>query len=194
MVGVSNVDPGVPSYEELAALVVTLTAQLQQAQARIAELEAQRGRDSTNSSTPPSQDSLAAKGKRRAQRSQRVRSKDRKPGGQPGRAGSGLMPAVAPDRTETASTAGLPCSGCGGDLADAVEAGMGWCQVWDIPPVRLERVHWLLPKRRCGCGKITTASVPFGQAGTVTYGLNVNAAAVVCWDRRATWRWSAPRC
>jgi transposase len=86
---VSNVDPGEPSYEELAALVVGLTAELAQARARIAELEARLGKDSTNSSSPSSQDSPAAKGKRRAQRSQRVRSKDRKPGGQPGHAGSG---------------------------------------------------------------------------------------------------------
>ena len=50
------------------------------------------------SSTPPSRDSLAARGKRRTQRSQRVRSKDRNPGGQAGRKGSGLTPAAAPDR------------------------------------------------------------------------------------------------
>ena len=177
--GMSDVDPYAPSYQELAALVVTLTAQLERAQARIAELEARLGKDSTNSSTPPSQDSLAAKGKRRAQRSQRVRSKDRKPGGQPGRQGSGLAPTVSPDRTETAAAA-QECSGCGGDLADGVDAGMAWCQVWDVPPVRVEKVHWLLPKRRCGCcGKTTIASVPFGQAGTVTYGLGVNAAAIL---------------
>ena len=55
-----------------------------------------------------------------------------------------------------------------------------WAQVWDIPPVRLEKVHYVLPRRKCcGCGKTTTASVPFGQAGAVTYGLNVNAAAIV---------------
>jgi hypothetical protein len=89
------------------------------------------------------------------------------------------MPAAVPDRTETAEPA-RECSGCGGDLADATSAGMAWCQVWDIPAVRLETVHWWLPKRRCGCcRKLTTASVPFGQAGAVTYGLNVNAAAVL---------------
>lgn len=175
----SDVAPGEASYEELAALVVGLTAQLQRAHARIAELEARLGKDSTNSSSPPSQDSPAAKGKRRAQRSQRVRSKDRKPGGQPGHVGSGLMPAAVPDRTETAA-APQQCLGCGEDLADAVAAGMAWCQIWDIPPVRLETVHWWLPRRRCGCcRKTTTASVPFGQAGAVTYGLNVNAAAVL---------------
>lgn len=51
--------------------------------------------------------------------------------------------------------------------------------MWDIPPVVLEKVHYLLGRRRCGCcGKITTATPPFGAAGTVSYGPNVNAAAI----------------
>lgn len=171
--------PPEASYEELAALVVSLSAALERANLRIAELEAALGSDSTNSSTPPSRDSLAAQARRRAQRSQRVRSKDRKPGGQPGRAGVSLRPVARPDRTETAPVPG-DCSGCGAQLADAADAGLSWTQVWDIPPVRLERVHWWLPRRECGCcGKTTTASVPFGQPGAVSYGANVNAAAIL---------------
>ena len=54
-----------PSYEELAGLVVDLTSRLERAHARIVELEARLGRDSTNSSQPPSADSIAAKAKRR---------------------------------------------------------------------------------------------------------------------------------
>ena len=65
-----------PSYEELVGLVVELTSQLEWAHGRIAELEARLGRDSTNSSQPPSADSIAAKAKRRADRSSRERSKD----------------------------------------------------------------------------------------------------------------------
>jgi len=43
------------------------------------------------------------------------------------------------------------------DLADAAAAGMGWAQLWDIPPITLEKVHYLLPRRRCSCcGKTTT--------------------------------------
>jgi hypothetical protein len=56
---------------------------------------------------------------------------------------------------------------------------MSWAQVWDILPVVLEKVHYLLPRRRCGCGKTTTAAPPFGAAGTVVYGPNVNAAAIL---------------
>jgi transposase len=51
--------------------------------------------------------------------------------------------------------------------------------VWDILPIVLEKVHYLLPRRRCGCGKTTTAAPPFGAAGTVVYGPNLNAAAIL---------------
>jgi len=41
-------------------------------------------------------------------------------------------------------------------------------------------LHWLLPKLRCGaCGTVTTADPPGGRAGTVVYGPNVNAAAIL---------------
>jgi transposase len=128
-----------PSYEELSALVVGLASQLEWAQARIAELEARVGRDSTNPSIPASVDSIAAKAKRWADRSSRERSKDRKLGGQPGRKGPGLAPTVAPDRTETLPAPG-DCSGCGEDLPDAADAGLSWAQVWDLPPITLEKV------------------------------------------------------
>ncbi|MFZ0120726.1 MAG: IS66 family transposase [Pseudonocardiaceae bacterium] len=172
-------EPPSPSYEELAGLVVGLASELERAHVRIAELEARLGRDSTNSSIPPSADSITAKAKRRADRSSRERSADRKPGGQPGRKGSGLAPTVTPDRTEALPAPG-DCSGCGADLADGADAGMSWAQVWDLPPIVMEKVHYLLPRRRCGCcGKITTAVPPWGAAGNVTYGPNINAAAIL---------------
>jgi transposase len=175
------------SYDELVSLVESTVARVEVLEADNAELHANNDRlraenaalkhrlgiDSTNSSTPPSADSLAAKGKRR---SQRARSKDRNPRGHPG---SGLGPVAVPDRTETAPAA-RDCSGCGGDLTEGRDAGASWTQVWDIPAIGLEKVHWRLPQRRSGCGgKTTTATVPFEQAGAVTYGSNVNAAAML---------------
>ncbi len=146
---------------------------------RVAELERRVRMDSGNSSTPPSKEPLGAKARRRAARraSLRERSKQRKPGGQPGHPGSGLEPERNPDRTEQADPPS-ECRSCRAGLAGP--AGRGWGQVWDIPPVRLEKVHWLLPKLRCtACGTVTTAGPPDGQAGTVVYGPNVNAAAVL---------------
>lgn len=147
-------------------------------QGQLAELRRRLGMDSTNSSTPPSKDSIAARAKRKAV-SQRVRSKDRGPGGQRGRAGSGLEPTREPDRTERVDPP-AECRQCRADLDDAVDAGAGWAQVWDVPPIALAKVHYVLPRRRCGCcGKVTTAAPPFGQPGTVSYGPNVNAAAIL---------------
>ena len=52
--------------------------------------------------------------------------------------------------------------------------------MWDTPPISLEKVHYLQPRRRCGCcGTTTTAAPPFGAVGTVAYGPNVNAAAIL---------------
>jgi uncharacterized protein DUF6444/transposase IS66 family protein len=173
---------------EIAALRAALEAgQARQAglirglELRVAELERRARMDSGNSSTPPSKEPLAARERRKAARrvSQRERSKDRKPGGQPGHRGSGLEPEREPDRTEEAVPPS-ECRSCGASLAGAAPAGRGWGQVWDIPPVQLEKVHWLLPRLRCqSCGTATTADPPHGQAGTVVYGPNVNAAAVL---------------
>jgi hypothetical protein len=42
--------------------------------------------------------------------------------------------------------------------------------------VVVEKVHYLLPRRHCGCGTVTTAAPPFGQAGTLT-------TAIADWSR-----------
>jgi transposase len=174
-----------PSYEDLAAengelrsLVERLTARLDAVEAELAAVKRQFGKDSSNSSTPPSKDSLAAKAKQRADRSSRERSKDRKRGGQPGRKGTGLTPTPDPDRTERVEPP-AECRDCRADLAGAAVLADGWAQVWDVLPAVLEKAHYLLPRRRCGCGVTTTAAPPFGQAGTVSYGPNLNAAAIV---------------
>lgn len=160
---------------ELLAAQAELIRRLQE---ELAELRRQLGTDSSNSGTPPSKDSIAAKAKQRVDRSSRVRSKDRKRGGQPGREGSGLVPTADPDRTERVSPP-MECRDCRADLGGGAELGDGWAQVWDVLPAVVEKAHYLLPRRRCGCGTVTTAAPPFGQAGTVSYGPNLNAAAIV---------------
>ncbi len=176
-----------PSHEELAGLVAVLTDRVDALEAENAELRRRLGMNSGNSSTPSSREPIAAKAgrkaKRSADRSSRERSKDRKPGGQQGHKGSGLTPAAVPDRTEAAE-APAQCRGCGADLADpatgASDADATWAQVWDILPVVPEKVHWHLPRRRCGsCQKTTTAVAPHAQAGSVVYGPNINSAAVL---------------
>jgi transposase len=187
---VSSSSPAPTSYEELAALVGVLVGRVEALEAENAGLRAENaelkrrlGMDSTNSGPPTSKENIAAVAERKARRrsSQRVRSKDRRPGGQAGRKGSGLEPARGDEITGTErAQPPAECVSCGAGLAGADDAGDGWAQVWDIPPITLTKTHWVLPRRRCGCcGKVTTASVPFAQAGTVVYGPGINAAAVL---------------
>jgi hypothetical protein len=147
-------------------------------ESELADLRRRVGTDSTNSSIPPSKDSIAATAKRRADRSSRERSAERKPGGQPGRTGSGLTPTPDPDRTQRVDPP-AECRDCRADLSGAAELADGWAQLWDVAPAVLEKTHYLLPRRRCGCGTTSTAAPPFGRAGTVSYGPNLNAAAVL---------------
>ena len=177
--------PGRPSYEELAAEVVELrsvverlTARLDVVEAENAELRRRLGMNSTNSSTSPSKDSIAAKAKRWVDRSSRVRSSDRNPGGQPGRQGSGLRPTPDPDRTERVEPPAA-CRDCCAELSGATVLPDGWAQVWDVLPAVVAKTHYELPRRRCGCGATTTAAPPFGRVGAVSYGPNLNAAAVL---------------
>lgn len=151
----------------------------------VVELIRRLGMDSSDSGTPSSKEPIGARERRRAERrkrdeelSSRERSPERKRGGQPGHEGSGLRPDPDPDDVEPVE-APAACSGCGNGLADGVDAGTGWAQVWDVEIVR-RRVEYRLPRVRCACcGKVTTAQPPEGQAGTVSYRPVLNAAAVL---------------
>jgi hypothetical protein len=190
-----------PSYGELAALVAEQAAQLAEQAVLIEalriELEALRrqvGRDSSNSSQPPSTDGPAAKAKAKAGRGlagqQAQPSPDaqlaagepdrlrRKQGGQRGHRGSGLAPAATPDRREPVEPPW--CAGCGGDLAGAPGTVGARVQVFDLPSFSLAVTEYLLMRRLCGCGHATTAGPPAGvRGGPTCYGPNVTAAATL---------------
>jgi transposase len=149
---------------------------------RMAELERRLRMDSSDSGTPSSKEPIGAKERRRAERrrqeSERERRKDRRPGGQPGHPGKGLSRETDPDQRGDADPP-AQSSRCGTSLDGAADAGSSWAQVWDV---RISRhvTEWLLPARACSCcGAVTTAAAPAGQAGTVSYGTVLNAAAVV---------------
>jgi len=151
---------------------------------RIAELQRRLGMGSDDSGTPSSKESIQAKARRKAERrerdkdvSSRERSPDRERGGQPGHEGHGLSRDPSPDKVEQVDPPAR-CRGCGGGLAGAADAGVGWSQAWDLEIIR-RRVEYSLPRRRCACGVTTTACPPQGQAGSVCYGPRLNAAAIV---------------
>ena len=196
--------PATPSYGELAALVAEQAAQLAEQAVLIealrVELEALRrqlGRDSSNSSQPPSSDGPGAKAKAKAGRrsagQQGEQSPQRQPsagagaaagrarrkqGGQPGHRGSGLAPVATPDKREPVEPS--CCRGCGGGLAGAPGTVASRVQVFDLPTFSLAVTEYLLMRRRCGCGHATMAGLPAGvRGGPTCYGPNVTAAATL---------------
>ena len=178
--------PEQPSYEELAARVAELVAVVaEQAaligslRAEVAALRRQAGRDSSNSSQPPSKDSPAAGAKKKAaQREARRARPGRAQGGQKGHPGASLAWTARPD--ETLAVEPGTCGGCGADLAGAPGRVASRVQVLDIPPAALTVTEYQMMRRTCGCGQVTTAAPPPGvTGGPVCYGPNVAAAATL---------------
>jgi transposase len=146
---------------EAERLIEALTAQ-------VAELNRRLGRNSKNSSMPPSCEGLAKKPAVPRQRGAR------KAGKQPGTPGRHLARVATPDEIVT-HTADV-CGGCGADLADAADGGFVSRQVFDLPEVRLRVVEHRAQRRRCGCGTTTTASFPAQASAPACYGPGVRAA------------------
>jgi len=169
-----------PSYEVLAALVVSLrreladaVAELGRAAGRIAELEDQLRKTSRNSSKPPSADGLA----KPPPRPRSLRQKTgRKPGGQDGHPGQTLAQVAKPDR-EVRHEPGS-CSGCGAGLAGRPVTGVERRQVFDLPPVKVTVTEHQLIERQCGCGYRTRGAAPAGADAPVQYGPRVAAVII----------------
>ncbi|MQA25521.1 MAG: IS66 family transposase, partial [Micromonosporaceae bacterium] len=167
---------GHPSYEELAALVVSqarvieeLRAENEELRGEVGELHRRLGMDSTNSSRPPSSDSPFVKPAPRSLR----RKSGRRPGGQPGHPGSTLD--LVADPAERKRHEPGPCAGCGAGLADAPEVGMERRQVFDLPPMTVRVSEHQLIARRCACGATTCGTAPEGVNAPVQYGPRVTA-------------------
>jgi transposase len=195
------VDPS-PSYDDLAALVMRqavtiagLEAALVDRDARIAELERRVGADSSNSSRPPSSDAPWDK-KPAKKRSSRGTS-GRKPGKQPGSAGSAR--ALTDDPDEVVRLDPGECTGCGADLSGGVEVGVERRQVADIPePVAAHVIEYRRISRCCrGCGAVTGSgwdhpkvrpehAAAVGGAGCPAR-IGPNAAAVAAFLTCAQW-------
>ena len=153
---------------EQARLVDTL-------QARVVELERRLGKDSSNSSKPPSSDGLGKPA--RAGRQDDERAARRRPGKQPGAPGAHLARVAQPDKV--ALHAPDRCRGCGADLAGASVVGVQARQVFDLPPLRLLATEHRAERRRCACGTTTQAAFPDHVRAAACYGPGVRA--LVCY-------------
>jgi len=146
---------------------------------RVMGLERQAGRDSSNSSKPPSSDSPFTKRPRRAtDRSLRGRS-GRKPGKQPGEPGVTL--AQVPDPDHVVVCAPVSCGGCGCDLAGVPVAAGHTRQVFEVPPPPPRPIvtAYRVQARTCPvCGTTTLGQAPGWVTGRAQYGPGVCAHAV----------------
>src|ERR1039458_9073517 len=170
--------PEQPSYEELAArnaellaVVAEQSELIESLRAEVAALRRQAGRDSSNSSQPPSQDGPAAEAKAKAgQREARRGRAGRGPGGakgQPGArpAGATLAWTARPDETRVIEPG--TCGGCGADLAGAPGRVASSVQVLDIPSAALTVTEYQMMRREGGCGQVTPAPPRGGPGGPV---------------------------
>ena len=136
--------------------------------ARIAELETLLGRNSKNSSMPPSAEGFAkppVTPNRAARR--------RRPGKQLGDQGHRLEPVAHPDHVVIHSP--QRCESCARDLTHGEIVKEEIRQVFDLPEVRAVVTEHRAESRRCRCGTVTTAPFPLEAIGPTCYGPSVRA-------------------
>ena len=155
--------------EEMAQMQRRHDVVVARLEARIAELEKRLGKNSSNSSKPPSSDGL----KRRTQ-SLRSNPSSRKPGGQPGHPGQSLRPSPCPD-----SVIDLPltqCPQCQSDLSTQPVQSVEERQVFELPPIKLRVTAYRAQRKRCSeCGRTCCAAFPEGVSAPTQYGPNMQA-------------------
>jgi transposase len=177
---VAGIDPAATIVVQAAVIAELRAANAEQArlivtlQARVAELERRFGKDSSNSSKPPSSDGLRKPSRVERRAAERA---TRRPGKQPGAPGAHLAQVAEPDQV----VEHVPdrCGGCGADLAVAPTVGVEARQVFDLPRLRLGVVEHRAERRRCACGTTTSGSFPAYVRAAACYGPGVRA--LVCY-------------
>ena len=163
--------------EEQAAAIGELRAEVVALAAEVRDLRRRLGRNSGNSSMAPSADDLPGRTPPPA-KPQRGKG-GRQPGGQPGAPGSHLAWSASPDEQVPHFPDGA-CA-CGADLAAAADLGVAAShQIVDVPLETARVTQHDLHEVACRCGRVHQAPAPAGAgvAGTVTYGLGLQAWCV----------------
>lgn len=161
----------------LRVRVVELNEQVASLVGKVADLERLLGRNSSNSSKPPSSDAGAAKTNRpeNANRAAR-RALARKQGKQPGAPGSTLCRVGDPDVVLTHRPD--RCRGCEGPLDDAELVGVSSRQVFDVPDPIVVVTEHRVERRRCVCGCVTAGEFPPEASAPACYGPSIKAHAL----------------
>ena len=166
----------------LSRLVESNHVELHKRAKRIEELEAilakyeAPGKNSNNSSTPPSKESMKEEAIRRTKTLPKPTG--RKPGGQKGHEGSTLKMTSAPDETEEVSAS--YCTKCGASLEDC-ECMLDYVtQVVSIPelkPIVKEIRHYITVCKQCG-ERIQSHAPRKRGSNAVVYDASVKSLAV----------------
>jgi transposase len=159
--------------KELELQVEFLTQQIKELLAQNAILEAKLSnyltkKNSSNSSTPPSQDP------HRLKRTESLRVKSGlPPGGQSGHQGHFLE--ITDDPTDTIVHSPDYCTCCGKSLHSIPSVFSGKRQVIDIPAVHPTVTEHQIYSKRCTCGHLTESSYPPEAHSAVCYGSNLQS-------------------
>lgn len=146
----------------VVAFIHWQTAQIERLTARLAELEAQVGKDSTNSSKPPSTEHPHAK-------PIRAKSTSKRPhGGQPGHTKHERTLIPVEDCLAVIPCVPTTCRRCGTSLSGTDLEPIRH-QVWEFPEIRPIITEYQRHRLMCRCGCSTCGvlppGVPTGQAG-----------------------------
>lgn len=149
--------------DAVVSLVSQLMARLTQLEAEVKELKGRLGKNSRNSSKPPSGDGFG-------KRTRSLRLKSEQPsGGQAGHPGQTLEWCATPDFVEKHEVES--CSSCGHSLSTVPVEQVLARQVFDIPPIEwLVTEHQVDVKCCPGCGQRSQGRFPFEASNVVQYG------------------------
>lgn len=139
-----------------------LRAENQQLTQRVADLEAQLKRNSSNSSKPPGSDEFVKPKSRRPK-------KGRASGGQQGHQGNTLKMSDTPDEVHRHQV--HQCGNCQADLSSQPADRIHRHQVFDLPEIRLQVTEHQGEEKLCSCcGERTRAPFPQEALQSVQYG------------------------
>ena len=164
--------------EELLRELAALRAENAALKQEVADLRRRLGKDSSNSSKPPSSDGPAKKPRIAGS----LRGVSGKPsGGQPGHRGDTLRAVAKPDKIERHEA--TRCAHCQAGLTAAMATRVEKRQVFEMPQPRLEVTEHQAQIYTCACCRgVTRAAFPAAVSAHVQYGPRLRAAAIYLHD------------